>query len=76
MIKVNLALFIFYGLYNEKDFYTTSASQMPISKQTGLPINKIYIDENQYQDLYSSNSDNYLSFDLKYQNCKKFTNFL
>jgi hypothetical protein len=35
-----------HPLYNSKDFYTTSASKVAISKQTGLPINKIYIDEN------------------------------
>jgi hypothetical protein len=34
-----------HPLYNSKDFYTTSASKIAISKQTGLPINKIYIDE-------------------------------
>lgn len=35
-----------HPLYNPKDFYTTSASNNLISKQTGLPISKIYIDEN------------------------------
>jgi hypothetical protein len=35
-----------HPLYNANDFYTTSASKVAISKQTGLPINKIYIDEN------------------------------
>lgn len=35
-----------HPLYNEKDFYTTASSSLPISKQTGLPINKIYIDNN------------------------------
>ena len=34
-----------HPLYSANDFYTTAHSKMPISKQTGLPINKIYIDE-------------------------------
>ena len=47
--------------YNENDFYTTSASTLPISKQTGLPINKIYIDENgNHRPLYRRGmSENY-----------------
>jgi len=32
--------------YNANDFYTTTASSLLISKSTGLPINKIYIDDN------------------------------
>jgi hypothetical protein len=35
-----------HPMYNENDFYITSASKVPVSKQAGLPINKIYIDEN------------------------------
>ncbi len=47
--------------YNAKDFYVTASSKMPISKQTGLPINKIYIDENgNHRPLYRRNiSENY-----------------
>ncbi len=47
--------------YNSKDFYTTASSTMPISKQTGLPINKIYIDENgNHRPLYRRNiNENY-----------------
>lgn len=32
--------------YNPNDFYTTASSSQLISKQTGLPITKIYIDDN------------------------------
>lgn len=50
-----------HPLYNEKDFYTTASSSLPISKQTGLPINKVYIDENgNHRPLYrKSVSDKY-----------------
>ncbi len=34
-----------HPMYNANDFYTNAHSKMPISKQTGLPINKIYIDD-------------------------------
>lgn len=34
-----------HPMYNPNDFYKTSASKFPISKQIGLPINKIYIDD-------------------------------
>lgn len=35
-----------HPLYNPNDFYKSASSKLPISKQTNLPINKIYIDEN------------------------------
>lgn len=42
-----------HPLYNSKDFYVTAHSKLPISKQTGLPINKIYIDnEGNHRPLY------------------------
>ena len=34
-----------HPLYNANEFYTTAHSKFPISKQLGLPINKIYIDD-------------------------------
>jgi len=34
-----------HPMYNANDFYVTAHSKLPISKQTGLPINKIYIDD-------------------------------
>lgn len=47
--------------YNPNDFYTTTASSLPISKQTGLPITKIYIDDNgNHRPLYRRGmSENY-----------------
>ena len=35
-----------HPMYNANDFYVNPVSKVSISKQTGLPINKIYIDEN------------------------------
>lgn len=34
-----------HPMYNPNDFYKTAASKFLISKQIGLPINKIYIDD-------------------------------
>lgn len=34
-----------HPLYNPNDFYKSASSKMLVSKQTGLPINKIYIDD-------------------------------
>jgi len=50
-----------HPMYNSNDFYVTASSSMPISKQTGLPINKIYIDENgNHRPLYRRNiNENY-----------------
>lgn len=42
-----------HPMYNANDFYVTAHSKLPISKQTGLPINKIYIDnEGNHRPLY------------------------